>query len=317
MNNMLYRGMLKATRLTRAGQLGQATALVQRVLRGQTAPDPGGGATVDSAGAPPGDPSGIINVTPDVIEARDHQRSSTAGQAFGTAPRSPGRGLTGASVRSYTPEALRSLLERIKRVGSGLGSGKPPPQTSCRKADGSLRAPTSSAHIQISIVSSTTRTGAPGRSSSMRPRARSASVPAARTTGQSVSRHPTVLWASAGKKRSSAARAPLFGAISVMPSVSWAGLKVFEYRYAENHPERLPELAAELVHLSTAQSQRAIARGLRSRSNTSSSRAQLSPQAAFSRKPMRKSLCMNATPAAVMTTRGSTSGERWNMRARQ
>jgi len=74
MNNMLYRGMLKATRLTRAGQLGQATALVQRVLRGQTAPDPGGGATVDSAGAPPGDPSGIIDVTPDVIEARDHQR---------------------------------------------------------------------------------------------------------------------------------------------------------------------------------------------------------------------------------------------------
>jgi len=37
------------------------------------------------------------------------------------------------------------------------------------------------------------------------------------------------------------------------PSVSWAGSKgknfVFEYRYAENRLDRLPELAAELVRL--------------------------------------------------------------------
>jgi len=37
--------------------------------------------------------------------------------------------MTGAGIRSYTTEALRSLLERIKRAGSGLGSVKLPALT--------------------------------------------------------------------------------------------------------------------------------------------------------------------------------------------
>jgi poly(hydroxyalkanoate) depolymerase family esterase len=106
---MQYRDILEATRLTRAGELRQATTLLQRALRGETT----AGAT--TASAPPASTSRIINVTP-------HRPSSTDGQAFGSAPNSPVKGMTGAGSPSYMPEALRSLLERVK---SGLGSVKP------------------------------------------------------------------------------------------------------------------------------------------------------------------------------------------------
>jgi poly(hydroxyalkanoate) depolymerase family esterase len=106
---MQYRDILEATRLTRAGELRQATTLLQRALRGETT---AGAAT---ASAPPASTSRILNVTP-------HQPSSTDGQAFGSAPNFPGKGMTGAGSLSYMPEALRSLLEQVK---SGLGSVKP------------------------------------------------------------------------------------------------------------------------------------------------------------------------------------------------
>jgi poly(hydroxyalkanoate) depolymerase family esterase len=121
MDGMLYREMLEATRLTRAGRLSEATALLQRALRG-TAPDPANENIRDSAGTPPADQPRIIDVTPDVIEVIHHQPSSAAERASGPTPSSPGKAMTGAGVRPYMPGALRNLLERIK---SGLGSVKP------------------------------------------------------------------------------------------------------------------------------------------------------------------------------------------------
>jgi poly(hydroxyalkanoate) depolymerase family esterase len=117
---MLYREMLEATRLTRAGRLSEATALLQRILRG-TAPDPANETTREPADTPPTDQPRIIDVTPDVIDVIHHQPSSAAGRASGPAPSSPGKA-TGAGVRPYLPGALRNLLERIK---SGLGSVRP------------------------------------------------------------------------------------------------------------------------------------------------------------------------------------------------
>jgi len=64
--------MLEATRLTRAGRLAEATALLQRLLRGNAAPDRTGGATMESAAAPAGRPTRLIDVTPHAIEATVH-----------------------------------------------------------------------------------------------------------------------------------------------------------------------------------------------------------------------------------------------------
>ena len=51
MNHGLQSEMLEATRLTRAGRLTEATALLQRVLRGDTVPDTASGPTGDTGHA--------------------------------------------------------------------------------------------------------------------------------------------------------------------------------------------------------------------------------------------------------------------------
>jgi len=78
MKNLSYRDMLEATRLTRAGELGQATALLQRLLRGDTPADH----RVPNADDPTPSP--------------------------------------------HAPTAARSVLEKIKHLGSSLGLKRPP-----------------------------------------------------------------------------------------------------------------------------------------------------------------------------------------------
>ena len=82
--------MLEATRLTRAGRLAEATALLQRLLRGDATPDRASGATMESASAPAGRPTRLIDVTPHAIEATDRQLSSPMGQETRAGFRSPG-----------------------------------------------------------------------------------------------------------------------------------------------------------------------------------------------------------------------------------
>jgi poly(hydroxyalkanoate) depolymerase family esterase len=110
MNDKLNPGMLEATRLTRAGRLTEATALIQRMLRGETAADmpfgtPGNAVSVRRA-AP------IIDAKAETIAETDDPLRAAA-----------------ASARPHGFGALRALLDRVKhRTGFGLRDpGKPAP----------------------------------------------------------------------------------------------------------------------------------------------------------------------------------------------
>jgi len=111
MNDMLNPNMmLEATRLTRAGRLTEATALLQRMLRGETAPDMTFGT--------PGDvvPAGRA---PPIIDAKAETSEETDRPLLGAA----------TSAQPHRLGALRALLDRVKRrCGLGLqGSMQPAP----------------------------------------------------------------------------------------------------------------------------------------------------------------------------------------------
>jgi hypothetical protein len=73
MNDGLQSEMLEATRLTRAGRLTEATALLQRALRGGTVPDTGPAG--DAGHALAGGGGRIIDLTPDTVELAAPQQS--------------------------------------------------------------------------------------------------------------------------------------------------------------------------------------------------------------------------------------------------
>ena len=64
MNKGMYAGMLEATRLTKAGRLHEATAAIQRTLRGMLVPDVATDTFSRTTDAPVEDDSRVIDVTP-------------------------------------------------------------------------------------------------------------------------------------------------------------------------------------------------------------------------------------------------------------
>src|SRR3984893_699765 len=118
--NDRHSDMLEATRLTRAGRLTEATALLQRVLRGKTARDNTSDSIWEAANAPPG-------WVPHTIEVTNPQPSSRTEQPFGSASLRPA-GRAEGTARPHLPRAPRSFLHRVKRLRSapGRGGGGPP-----------------------------------------------------------------------------------------------------------------------------------------------------------------------------------------------
>jgi poly(hydroxyalkanoate) depolymerase family esterase len=123
MNDMPHSAMLEATRLTRAGRLTEATALLQRLLRSGTAPDTASGTTGQPAHAPAGRVSHTIDLTPEAIEVTDSQPSSRSEQAFGTPASSRPADSTPGTAQPHLPEALRRLLDRVKGIQPEPGIG--------------------------------------------------------------------------------------------------------------------------------------------------------------------------------------------------
>src|ERR1700736_956487 len=122
--NDRHSDMLEATRLTRAGQLTEATALLQRVLRGKTARDTTSDRVWEAANASPG-------LVPHTVEVSNPQPSLHTGQAFGRADASlRPAGRAEGTARPHMPGALRSFLDRVKPIGSApgiRGVAHPPP----------------------------------------------------------------------------------------------------------------------------------------------------------------------------------------------
>src|SRR6266849_6504206 len=129
MSDRMHPDMLEATRLTRAGRLTDATALLQRLLRGATAPDAGSGIFEDTADAPAGRVSPGIDLVPGTIETTDSPSPSRTGRALETDTSSPSADEPERTPRPHMPDALRSLLARVNRTGAvpGLGELANPP----------------------------------------------------------------------------------------------------------------------------------------------------------------------------------------------
>ena len=145
MNDRLQRGMTEATRLTRAGRLGEATAFLQRLLGGghHGATDARSGVNAGgSADAPAGYDAKIIDVVPDKVEVADHKPTASTGPSFTR----PHGGQTGSTAESaghpLMPAALRNFLDKFGSGGKIDRAAKPAPAPAPTPAPAPMPTPT-------------------------------------------------------------------------------------------------------------------------------------------------------------------------------
>jgi hypothetical protein len=113
MSDRLDPNMREASRLTRAGYLTEATALLQRMLHRR------GGDLYHASS--PGSAPATIDLVPEAVEVSDRGASLHTAQEFGT-----GTGnRVGRAGHTYLPEALRRFLDRIPTTDFGPGLGGP------------------------------------------------------------------------------------------------------------------------------------------------------------------------------------------------
>src|SRR6185503_2988129 len=117
MNDTLQSGMREASRLTRAGRLTEATALLQQVLHSGRDPY----SASESEDLPP-----TIDLVPDTVEVIDPEHSLGSGQQFG----SRARGGSETRALAYLPKRLHRFFDRVTPTGFGRSSdglAKPSP----------------------------------------------------------------------------------------------------------------------------------------------------------------------------------------------
>src|SRR5215213_544481 len=101
--------LLAATRFVQAGRLTEATALLQRLLRGEP-----GDLAYAAVKAPPLPKADVLDLTPETLEVTAPRRQSPARKAAapGTGPWPSGA--MAPLAQATMPEALRGFLERFK-----------------------------------------------------------------------------------------------------------------------------------------------------------------------------------------------------------
>jgi poly(hydroxyalkanoate) depolymerase family esterase len=117
--------MLEATSLTRAGRLMEATLLLQRLLRGERAPKTTFAVGNDTAAAPAGGASRVLDLVPGTIRLTARQSSSGTRHPSETETRCAGAAERMAWPRM--PKALRDFLERIRPRPGMAGRAEPSP----------------------------------------------------------------------------------------------------------------------------------------------------------------------------------------------
>jgi poly(hydroxyalkanoate) depolymerase family esterase len=118
MSDRIHRGMLEATRLTRAGRLTDATALLQCLLRGGTAPDMTFSAANDTTDMPAGRAPRVIDRAPGTIEITG--RPSSLGSFQPSARGSSGAGGAERTAGRHMAEVLRKLVGRVSQAHPGM-----------------------------------------------------------------------------------------------------------------------------------------------------------------------------------------------------
>lgn len=117
MNKTSSNQMLEATRLTREGKLAEATAILQRALRGDGKAEAAATPSRRDAMAPSGSPPKIIDIDPDTDEANAHPSTERSFPPSRATFSRPSIGDPPEAMTSPLPDALRRFFAQSRLGG--------------------------------------------------------------------------------------------------------------------------------------------------------------------------------------------------------
>ena len=151
MNDRQHPDMLETAEPPGAGWITEAIAFLRRMFRG--APDTTSDTLGDTADAPEGGGSWIIDGVPATVTETDLQLTAPAEPVFGTDVSSQPAGAMEELVQPHQPAVLHSLLDPITRTDSEPGTGdlaKSPPTPDVAPDSGRFGMPSGSSRARPS-----------------------------------------------------------------------------------------------------------------------------------------------------------------------